>query len=156
MKIAGVLCVILLLLIFVERNQVLDLSSFESDKKSIEIKGEVKSPGVYEVKRNASVEDVIKLAGGITLVGDTSQINLSKDIEQHGIIMIQKKQQKELVSINSASIEELDTLKGIGPSIAQRIIDYRQLHSFQSLDDLKEVKGIGDKLFEKIKAEICL
>ena len=61
-----------------------------------------------------------------------------------------------IVNINTASLEELMTLKGIGESIALNIIEYRREHTFESVDDLKKVKGIGDKLFEKIRDYITV
>ena len=62
----------------------------------------------------------------------------------------------KLISLNSATKEELQTLPGIGPSIAQRIIDYRESSTFQTLEQIKDVKGIGEALFNKIKDKICL
>jgi competence protein ComEA len=63
----------------------------------------------------------------------------------------------KIVRINTATLEQLDTLSGIGPSIAQKIIDYRtQNGGFKNVEELKLVSGIGDKLFEKIKNEIAL
>jgi len=58
------------------------------------------------------------------------------------------------VNINTASAEELESLKGIGPSTAQKILEYRKEHKFQSVEDLMNVKGIGEKLFLKLKDEL--
>ena len=64
---------------------------------------------------------------------------------------------KDCISINQSTLEELDELNGIGPAIAQRIIDYRlEFGFFQRLEDLMKVKGIKEKLFEKVKDVICL
>ena len=87
---------------------------------------------------------------------DLSSLSLSMTIENEGVIVVPKKTDKKKISINTASIEELDTLEGIGPAIAQRIIDYRDKKPFMTLEELKEVKGIGDKLFAKIKDNISL
>lgn len=100
--------------------------------------------------------DVLKEAGGSLENADISSINLSRNIENEAVIVVDKKQEEKKISINSATVEELDELPGIGPSIAQRIVEYRNHHSFQTLEDLKEVKGIGDKLFQKIKDRIML
>jgi competence protein ComEA len=74
------------------------------------------------------------------------------------VVVIPKKNEEgiERISINTATLQELDTLPGIGPSIAQRIIDYRSVTPFSTIEQIKEVKGIGDKMFEKIKDLICL
>nr|WP_300939992.1 helix-hairpin-helix domain-containing protein [uncultured Dubosiella sp.] len=72
------------------------------------------------------------------------------------VIPTRNEQTARLVSINTATSEELQTLSGIGPAMAQRIIDYRQAQPFQTLEEIKNVKGIGEKMFEKIKEHICL
>ena len=64
---------------------------------------------------------------------------------------------KNIIRINTASLEDLDLLNGVGPSIAQRIIDYRtEVGGFKSIEEIKLVPGIGDKMFEKIKNDIQL
>ena len=60
------------------------------------------------------------------------------------------------VNINTASAEELSTLKGIGPGTAEKIIKYREMHPFKRIDELMNVKGIGEKKFEKIKEELSV
>lgn len=124
--------------------------------KTVEIKGEVDQPGIYEVEWDADIETIIEKAGGIKDEADLSTIPLSSIVANESVIVIPKKSEREKISINSATLEELDTLPGIGPAIAQRIIDYRRHSPFSSLDELKEVNGIGDKIFEKIKNDICL
>ena len=156
MKFAGFFCVIALMVLFYARNNAIDMTQFQTDTKKVEIKGEVRSPGVYEVDWNATVADVLKEAGGSLENADISSINLSRNIENEAVIVVDKKQEEKKISINSATIEELDELPGLGPSNAQRIVEYRNHHSFQTLEDLKEVKGIGDKLFQKIKDRIML
>lgn len=156
MKKIGFLCLTAFLLLLYERTSAIDMRKFQTSHKVVEVKGEVRSPGVYEVPWDATVEEILKEAGGCLPDGDTSSLNLSRNIENEGVLVIAKKQERRLVSINSASLEELDELPGIGPSIAQRIIDHRSIQSFQQLEDLKEVKGIGDKLFEKLRELITL
>lgn len=151
-----IIVLLFLLIIFYGELYYVDLRQFQSESKQVEVKGEVKKPGIYEVAIHASVEEILTLAGGCTKEGDTSNLNLTLDIENHGVIVVGKHQAPKLISINSASLEELDELKGVGPSIAQRIIDYRNQQPFKTLEELKNVKGIGDRMFEKIKGQITL
>lgn len=154
MKKLGV--VIFFVLLLTSRYQFVDMSQYETTKKTIEIKGEVHEPGVYEVDAHASIDDIIEMAGGCTSDADMSGINQSMDIGNEGVIVIPQRKEEELISINSADAKTLDELPGVGPSIAQRIIEYRNQTPFQSLEDIKQVKGIGDAMFEKIKDRICL
>lgn len=163
----------------------------------VDIKGEVLTPGIYSLKNNSRVMDVINMAGGLTNQADTSVINLSKKITDEMVIIIYSRQQvKEFektkeqesivqgkcikssenalkndacieesskdesptnkkISINTATKEELMTLPGIGESKAEDIIKYRENTSkFSKIDDIKNVSGIGDSLFAKIKESI--
>ena len=72
------------------------------------------------------------------------------------MLVIPQKRAQKRISLNTASAEELDALSGVGPAIAQRIIAYRQQKPFETIEEIMEVKGIGEKMFEKIKEEIML
>lgn len=72
------------------------------------------------------------------------------------VVVVGQIEEKQKVSIGSASEEQLQALPGIGPAMAKRIIEYRSENGFANLEDLKEVKGIGDKLFEKLQDQIVL
>lgn len=140
------------------RFQPVSLDLVQPTTKTVEIKGEVVEPGIYTVKKEATVNDVIVQAGGLTEQANTDSISLVRTIEDQEVIVIGKidETKLELISINTASQEELETLPGIGPAIATRIIAYRMDSPFQSLEDLMNVKGIGEKMFAKIKDRICL
>ena len=133
---------------------------------AVDIKGEVKKPGIYELEEGKRIIDVIKEAGGITEKANTNNINLSEKITDEMLIIIpsideelntQKNEIKtqkndNKVSINTASESELMTINGIGKTKAKKIIEYRDNNGkFKSIEDIKNVSGIGDSIFEKIK-----
>jgi len=193
----------------------------------IEIKGEVKNPGVYEVNSNNIINDVVTIAGGFTKKAYTKNINLSKRVSSELVIYVYSKEEYEslnekevekeiiieecicptydisdctnngnseiitndsiidnnsnkdnsdisnnndlndkesnnveednkLININNATKEELMSLNGIGESKANAIIEYRNKNKFNTIDDIKNVSGIGDSAFEKIKDSITV
>jgi len=146
----------------------------------VDIKGAVNHPGVFTTNEGARVVDVLKLAGGVTKEADVNQINLAQHITDEMVIFVPKigevppaplaingsssptptsDQTKDspVVHLNSATLTDLETLSGIGPSKAQAILDYRTKNGpFHKLDDLKNVTGIGDKSFEKISPQLVL
>lgn len=148
--------ILFVLFVFYERYDNVDLSKFQSSTKTIEVKGEVEHPGVYEVDLHANVKTIIEQAGGYLVSADTSSVNETMDVANKGVIVVPKQTETKKISLNSATLEELDTLKGIGPAVAKRIIEYRSAEPFRSIEEIKNVKGIGDKLFEKIKDSIAL
>lgn len=122
----------------------------------VEIKGAVKNPGVYTLKFQDTISSLINASGGLLENGDDSSLSYTQVLKDKDVIVIPEKKEQPKISINSATQEELQTLSGIGPSIASRIIEYRKNNTFQTLEQIKEVKGIGDALFNKIKDAICL
>ncbi len=128
----------------------------EKKKISVEIKGEVEKQGVYEMDLGSTLEDLLKSAKPYP-DADLFSFSLQKRLHHLELVVVKKKEEKKLVSINSAGIEELTTLPGIGKTTAQKIIDYRQEKgSFLSLEELMNVKGIGKSKYEKIKGSITL
>ena len=147
----------------------------EENKIKVHISGAVKNEGVYELEGDARIIDAIEKAGGTLEIADMKNVNLASKLEDGMKIYIPKQGEevtntnqeveenialentpkensKGKININKASKEELDTLPGIGESTAEKIINYRKEHkSFKSIEELKEVKGIGDAKFEEIK-----
>lgn len=173
----------------------------QTEKVLVDVKGEINTPGVYELTSNNTVIDAINKAGGLTKNSDTSNINLSKKLENEMVIIvyskseIQKMEEPKIecppcndacikeddekakldnsengetsseensqingkININTATSEQLQTLDGIGESKAKAIIDYREKNgNFKTIEDLKNVSGIGDSVYEKIKNNITV
>lgn len=130
----------------------------KDDKKiiNVEVKGNIKEEKVIKLPLGSTFNDLLKQ---ITLNdnADLSSISSLVPLYNNQVIIIPAKNECKKISINSANINELSMLPGIGISIANNIINYRETNgSFTSIEDIKLVKGIGDKKFEKIKEYICL
>ena len=145
-----------MLLLFYGRYEPVNLTTTQRKTKQIEVKGEVEHPGVYTVDIHADTGEVLKKAGGLKKGADVSGINQTQDLSDHSVLVVGKQQEQKKISINSATEKELQTLTGIGPSMAQRIIAYRSQQPFQTIEDIMKVKGIKEKLFAKIKEQITL
>lgn len=163
----------------------------------VDVKGEVNNPNVYELTSDNTVMDAINAAGGLTSQSDTSNLNLSKKLEDEMVIIVyskteiaEMKAQEEVtcpvcndacltsddekakletesdsssesvsgkVNINTADSETLQTLDGIGEAKAEAIIEYREENGdFETIEDIKNVSGIGDSIYEKIKDYITV
>lgn len=123
---------------------------------SIEVKGALDNPGVFNIEKGSSFNDLIEQLS-LKDNSDTSSISLDKTLYNKQLIVIPETTETTLISINSANKEQLCTLPGIGPALAQRIIDYRNnIGSFLTIEDIKNVSGIGDAKFNKIKQYITL
>lgn len=153
------LIILLLAICYFQRYDYIDLNKYKSELINVEIKGEIKNPNTYELNYKSRLSDLIDKAGGFNSDADTSTLNMNMELHDQDVIVIQKidMKNKEKISINSATLEELTTLNGIGPATAQKIIDYRnRVGSFQSLEDIMNISGIKEKLYAKIKDLICL
>ena len=186
-----------------EHDEIIE-EEIETEKSlSIDIKGAVKNPGVYELKDGSVVKDAIDVSGGLLESANTEHINLSKKIVDEMVIIIYTNEEiqemtegstsvkvvdKECIcpkiennacidnnnkyanisseinqstsnkiSLNNASKEELMTLNGIGESKANAIIEYRNNNGlFKQIEDITNVKGIGNSVYEKIKDRLTL
>jgi competence protein ComEA len=133
----------------------------------VDVAGAVNKPGVYSLTGKSRVIDAIKAAGDSAPGADLSTINLARilnDGEQIYVdstvvyrsgVRVSKSIHTGPININRATAKQLDGLDGIGPVIAQRIVDYRKKNgSFISIDDLQKVSGIGAAKFAQIKAKV--
>ena len=131
--------------------------------------GCVNQPGVYEVEEGTRIFEVIELAGGLTQNASEVAINLADEVsdgqqiyvpdqeEAVGISFAQESQESGLVNINTADSAMLQTLPGIGQQKAEQIIQYRESHGgFSSIEEIKNVSGIGDSTYERLKQSITV
>lgn len=139
----------------------------------VEIKGEVINPNVYILKEGSIIKDLIDMAGGLTEEADISNINRAQELKNHELIIISNVSNKDesqntttasvsieddgLISINTATEGELTEIPGVGEVKAKAIIEYREANGgFKALDEMKNIDGIGEKTFEKMKDKIKL
>ena len=178
---------------------------YEPEYIYVDIRGQVKKPGVYKISKDKRVIDAISISGGLTKEADTSVNNLSMRLNDEMVIIIYSKKEVEnfiktkeieqlkekncnqkqnnikndscvtedkketqtntqkakeeiqvpsIININTASLEELTTLKGIGEQKAQKIIEYRKKTPFNTKEQIMEVSGIGKSIYDKIKDNI--
>lgn len=157
--------------VFEEDGSANDIKVEDSSQETIlvDIIGEVNNPAMVEVESKDRLKIAIEKAGGLTEKADRDSINLAQKLTDGAQYVIPKKgeelkinysENQKLegkVNINTADKDELKTLSGIGDVLAQRIIDYRnENNGFKSIDDINNVKGIGEKKFQEIKTEICI
>lgn len=141
----------------------------------VEIKGEVANPDVYEISEGSIIRDLITKAGGVTNEANIDKINRADKLRDNQLIVIPNKNElsnantninvsKEgntaedgIININTASLEELQKINGVGEVKAKSIINYREKNGgFKSIDEMKNIEGIGDKTFEKMKDQITI
>lgn len=167
--------------IFVEESDIQvsktgDTDIFLEEPKRIiyvEIKGEVKSPDVYEIEEGSIIKDLIDKAGGLTEKANIEKINRAKKLNDNELIMIPNdsninevsgsdfvnttEEASGKININTADTSKLKEIPGVGDVKAKSIIDYREKNGgFKSIEDIKNIDGIGEKTFEKIKDSITI
>ncbi|MCQ2546547.1 MAG: helix-hairpin-helix domain-containing protein [Clostridia bacterium] len=159
-----------------EESKAAEVEEVSTTTIFVDIGGAVAKPMLAELPEGSRVEDAIQAAGGLTEDADLTSINRAEFLEDGQKVYIpafasedEAVSQKSApavssgtdangkVNINSADSETLQTLNGVGPATAQKIIDYRETEGrFMSIEDLKNVSGIGDKTFEKLKDYIIV
>lgn len=141
----------------------------EQDLIAVDVKGAVKSPGIYDLPVGSRVNDAVQKAGGLTDQADSKSLNLAQKVSDEALVYVPTKgeeassqqtgsgtvsstSKEKKVNLNKASLEELKQVKGLGGKRAQDIIDHRETNGkFKSVDELKKVSGIGAKTIEKLK-----
>ena len=144
----------------------------EQDLITVDVKGAVKSPGIYDLPVGSRINDAVQKAGGLTDNADSKSINLAQRISDEALVYVPTKEEatsqeahlnasntkeNKKVNLNKASLEELKQVKGLGAKRAQDIIDHRESNGkFKSVDELKKVSGIGAKTIEKLKEYVTV
>lgn len=165
-----------------ENQQTKENMQTQENKIIVHITGQVINNGIVEINEGGRIIDAIEKAGGVTEEADLSKVNLAFVLtdgqkihipsinEKNEIefvtqssgenIIVEKdslKKEGKLININTANEEQLQELQGIGASMAKRIIEYRKTNGkFNKIDDLKNVSGIGEAKYNKIKDYICI
>jgi competence protein ComEA len=134
----------------------------------VHVAGWVRSPGVYKLNEGDRVIDALELAGGARRGADLSALNLAAVLTDAQQVLVPKRGEavaaagsgavtSPIVNLNTATLDELDTLPGIGEVLAQRILDHRQEHGpFAAVEDLLEVSGIGEKRLEDVRDKVTV
>ena len=144
----------------------------EQDLITVDVKGAVKTPGIYDLPVGSRINDAVQKAGGLTDNADSKSINLAQKISDEALVYVPTKEEvanqesysnatgnkeSKKVNLNKASLEELKQVKGLGAKRAQDIIDHRESNGkFKSVDELKKVSGIGAKTIEKLKEYVTV
>lgn len=136
-------------------------SAVEVKAGYVHLTGAVKSPGVYPISIGMRLFEVIALAGGFTSQADRESVNLARAVTDGEQIIVSGAGESQvndgLIHLNKATAADFDKLPGIGPTLSARIVDWREANGgFKSVDDLRRVSGIGDKLFSGIKALVTI
>jgi competence protein ComEA len=146
----------------------------------VDVAGEVRRPGVYRLPAGSRADLAVQRAGGVTRRGERTAVNLAMPLRDGQQIVVPRRgaaapavagvpgaggeaglpggastQPAQPISLSTATVAQLDTLDGIGPTLAGRIIQYRDSHGgFRSIDELRQVDGIGDKRFASLRKAV--
>lgn len=130
----------------------------------VHVVGAIRRPGLYRLRADARIADAVRLAGGATRNADLTLVNLAAPLADGAQVVVPRRQaagvgvdgstrpSSEPVHLNTATLEQLDALPGVGPATAQRILDYRQENgAFATVDELDAVSGIGPARLEQLR-----
>jgi competence protein ComEA len=138
------------------------------DRTIVHVVGAVRRPGVYRLPASARVQDAVARAGGATRRADLAGLNLAAKVEDGRQVLVPERPRpgvtggaptaapakSQPLNLNTATLEQLDELTGVGPTTAQKILDYRkEKGGFGTVDELGEIPGIGDKRLATLREE---
>jgi competence protein ComEA len=150
----------------------------EGGRVTVHVAGAVRRPGLYRLPAGSRIDDALRRAGGPNRQADLNAVNLATKLEDGRQVLVPERvvaagpagpstasaatsaagaAPTAPVNLNTATLEQLDTLDGVGPGIAQRILDYRQQHGgFRRVEELGEVPGIGAKRLTALTPQVAL
>jgi len=152
-------------------NGIYMLEELQKEKIGVYIDGEVNKPGYIQIPNGSTLKYAINKAGGITINADIQNIDENMILKNQEKIIIPKiiennidegeetsldDNENDKININTASVDELTELQGIGEKTAEKIIEYRRQNKFNNIEEIMEVKGIGESKFENIKDKIAI
>jgi competence protein ComEA len=156
---------------------VQDAAAGDESRVVVHVAGAVRDPGVYKLSADARVDEAVARAGGPTRRADLGGLNLAAKVEDGRQVLVPERAgagagaspgtgsaapaaapvEGQPVNLNTATLEQLDTLSGIGPLTAQKILDFREERGgFSSIEELGEIPGIGDKRLASLREEVTL
>ncbi|HZJ69891.1 MAG TPA: ComEA family DNA-binding protein, partial [Planctomycetota bacterium] len=141
------------------------VTGLPSSRVVVDVVGAVRRPGLYRLRQGSRIADAVARAGGATDKADLAQVNLAAPLADGEQVVVPRRGAPAAigggsstgapagpVQLSTATLEQLDTLPGVGPSTAQKILDYREKHgAFSSVDELDAVPGIGPKRLEQLR-----
>jgi competence protein ComEA len=156
-------------------NQTVRLEPRKATVALVHVAGAVRSPGVYRLRDGERIQDAVRRAGGPRPGADLNAINLAAKVADGQQVVVPRRgaagaapvggaaagepgaPPQAPVSLNTATAEQLDTLDGVGPATASKILEYRRQHGgFRSIDDLGEIPGIGPKRLAALRGKVQL
>ena len=144
---------------------VAGVTGLPSSRVVVDVVGAVRRPGLYRLRQGSRIADAVARAGGATDKADLAQVNLAAPLADGEQVVVPRRGAPGAVGggsstgapagpvqLSTATLEQLDTLPGVGPATAQKILDYREKHgAFSSVDELDAVPGIGPKRLEQLR-----
>lgn len=155
----------------VEARPAIEVEDARSAGVTVHVAGAVRRPGVYRLSGQARVQDAVRRAGGARNSADLTQVNLAAELEDGRQIIVPRRPTGAAevaavaggaptapgvpLNLNTATLEQLDALDGIGPATAQQILDHREANDgFGSVEELGEVPGIGEKRLASLREQV--